>query len=55
MSIALIFWVIMLVWLVFGLYSNWPTGGAKVIGGVVLEWILFALLGWAVFGAAIHK
>lgn len=57
MSIGLIFWVIMLVWLVFGLYTNWPAAGSggRAIGGVVLEWILFALLGWAVFGAAIHR
>ena len=53
MSIALMFWVIMIVWLVFSLYSSWPL--TKASGGTFLEFVLFALLGWAVFGAAIHR
>lgn len=57
MSIALIFWVLMLIWLVFGFWTNWPTaaGRGPAVGGFLLQWILFALLGWAVFGVAIHK
>lgn len=54
MSIALIFWVIMLVWLLFGFYINRSTIGAWV-SGALFEWVLFALLGWAVFGPAIHR
>ena len=53
MSIALAFWVLMLVWLVFSLYNGWPL--TKASGGMFLEFVLFALLGWAVFGSAIHK
>ena len=47
----------MLVWLVFGLWSNWPVGagGMKPLGGALLIFILLAILGWQVFGAAIHK
>lgn len=55
MSIALLFWVIMIIWLLFGLWSNYPTGGVKGFGGTLIEWIVIALLGWAVFGAAIHR
>lgn len=59
MSIGLLFWVIMFVWLLFGLWSNWPAAGApngfRGVGGTVILWVLLALLGWKVFGAAIHS
>jgi len=54
MSIALLFWIIMLVWLIFGLWSQWPAGGPTGIGNVIVLWILLALLGWHVFGPALH-
>jgi hypothetical protein len=54
MSIGLIFWVIMLVWLLFGFYNNRAALGPW-IGAALFEWVLFALLGWAVFGPAIHR
>jgi sugar phosphate permease len=54
MSIGLLFWVIMVISLLFGLWSNWPAG-AKPIGSFLIVWILFALLGWQVFGPALHK
>lgn len=57
MSIALLFWIIMVVWLLFGLWSNWPVTGAngRPLAGTVILWVLLALLGWKVFGAAIHQ
>jgi hypothetical protein len=57
MSTTLLFWVLMLFWLVFGLWSNWPLSGgnAKTSGGNLLLFILLAILGWKVFGAAIHS
>ena len=51
-----IFWVIMIIWFLFGLWTNWPAQGAKpwpLVGNVVL-WVLLGLLGWAVFGGAVH-
>jgi len=47
----------MILWLLFGLWSNWPGPGGKPwgIGGHVIVWVLLALLGWRVFGAAIHN
>jgi len=48
----------MIVSAVFGLWSNWPvsgSGGAKALGESLLVFILLAILGWAVFGAAVHK
>jgi len=59
MNLSMLFWVIMIVWLLFGLWSSWPaaggTNGFRGIGGHILVWVLLAILGWQVFGAAIHK
>lgn len=54
MSIGLIFWVIMLIGLIFGLYQN-RTAPLVWAGNNLVLWILLALLGWQVFGPAIHK
>lgn len=54
MSLNLVFWVIYVLALVFSLYSNrtnWP-GWA---GAGLLYFILLGLLGWAVFGAVVHR
>jgi hypothetical protein len=57
MSFALVFWILMLLWLVFGLWSNWPVGAGAVkpLGGTLLLFILLLLLGWKVFGPPIHS
>lgn len=52
MSLGLIFYICMLLWLVTGYVFNRPTGWA--LGGSLLEFILFLCLGWATFGAPIH-
>ena len=54
MSIGLLFWVIMIVGLLFGLYQNRATPIVWV-GNSLVIWILLALLGWQVFGPAIHR
>lgn len=56
MSLGLVFWILMLLWLVFGLYWRWPAGGAPIwpLGGDLLLFILLLLLGWHAFGAPIH-
>ena len=56
MSLALVFWVIMLIWLIFALAWNagWATGTYGPLGNSLLLFILFVLLGWKVFGAPIH-
>jgi len=57
MSFALIYWILMLLWLVFGLWSNWPATGGRFqpLGGTLLLFILLVLLGWKVFGAPVHS
>lgn len=57
MSISLLFWVIMIIWFLFGIWQSWPITGTngRTVGGHIVLFILLALLGWQVFGAAIHK
>lgn len=59
MPLGLIFWVIMLLWLLFGLglQFGWfgPTPPQYTAwGNTLLLFLLFALLGWRVFGAAVQ-
>lgn len=58
MFIGMAFWIIMLVWAVFGLISNYNPGafGAYgVYGHPIIIFVLLGLLGWQVFGSALHK
>lgn len=54
MSIGLLFWIIMIIGLLFGLYIN-RTTALKWAGDSLVYWILLALLGWRVFGPALHN
>ena len=42
----------MLLWLVLGLWSTWPNVRAGAPN--LILFVLIGLLGWRVFGAAIH-
>jgi hypothetical protein len=51
MTIGFIFWLLMLLWAVFGIYRSWPSGPTPwVWGGDLVLFILLFLLGWHVFG-----
>lgn len=51
MSLGLAFWVLMLIWLVFGLAWHFGVIGAHgPLGSALLLFLLFLLLGWKVFG-----
>jgi hypothetical protein len=60
MSFQLLYWVLMLLWLVFGLWAGWPATGAagpaafRPLGGTLLLFILLVILGWQVFGSPVH-
>ncbi len=54
MSYALAYWIIMLIWLVFGCWQNWA-GGFKAIGGNILLFVLFVLIGLQIFGKPLHQ
>jgi hypothetical protein len=56
---GILFWVLMLLTLIFGVFWNYrvPAGQQPnygVLGMNLLNWVLLALLGWAVFGFAIQ-
>lgn len=53
MSIGLLFWILMIIAFVFSTWTSWPN--YRQTGGNLLVFILFALIGWAVFGAAVHR
>ncbi len=53
MSLAIAFWCLYLVSLVFSVWSNYSN--PKVWGGGLLVFVLVGILGWQVFGAAIHR
>lgn len=57
MTLGLAFWIIMLVWLVFGLafHFGYLGGPYGFVGSTLLLFILFGLLGWQVFGAPLHR
>ena len=59
MSISLLFWILYIVGLVFGLFINWPAApgaiGFRGTGYTLLLFILIGLLGWHVFGPAIRS
>lgn len=56
MTLGLCYWILMLVWLVFGLLVHFGTVAAYgAIGNVVLLFVLFLILGWQVFGAPLRR
>lgn len=57
MSIALLFWILMILWFLFGIWSSWPLSASngKTVAGNLLLFVVIALLGWQVFGPALHR
>ena len=60
MKMGLLFWILMLICVVFGVWANWPAGGGTTVaygpmGGTILLLVLVGLLGWKVFGAPLQE
>jgi hypothetical protein len=57
MTLGLCYWILMLIWLVFGLLVHFNVVGGPygVVGSSLLLFILFLLLGWQVFGPPLHR
>lgn len=58
MTIGMVFWLLMILWLVFGVWGRWPNASPPPpfvsVAGSFLEFVLFFLLGWKVFGFVIQ-
>lgn len=56
MSIGLLFWVLMVLWAIFGIgwRSGWVSDQYGPFGSTILAFVLFFLLGWHSFGFVIH-
>jgi hypothetical protein len=51
MTRALAFWILMLIWLIVGIAYHFALLGTYGLWGIALiPFLLFALLGWQVFG-----
>lgn len=54
--LGLLYWLLVILWLIFGLYTGWPrvapdnTPRWSPLGGSLLLWVLFVLIGLALFG-----
>jgi hypothetical protein len=56
MSLGLAFWIIMLIWLVFGgLVHFGMVSGLWAGASTLLLFVLFGLLGWQAFGAPLRR
>ena len=60
MTLAIWFWLAMALWLIFGLWREKVivTGTAQQpyiyrVGGHLLEFVLFVVIGWKVFGSPV--
>jgi hypothetical protein len=54
---GILFWVLMILWFLFGLYWNRDgirAGNYGIVGGDLLLFVLLGLLGWRVFGAVLQ-
>lgn len=53
MSLGLIFWILMLVWAVFG-WAGARLGTWAPLGSTALLFVLLLILGWSIFGAPVQ-
>lgn len=57
MPIGILFWVLMILWFIFGLYvgrEDIQGGKYGVLGGSLLLFVLLALIGWKLFGPVLQ-
>ena len=58
MTLSILFWVLKIAWLIFGLWREYVPGQPYPYSrglGNLLVFILLAILGWAQFGAPVHR
>ena len=57
MALNVWFWIIMLLWLLLSLWRDYVPGQPYPFwrgGGTLLAFIMFAILGWKVFGSPVQ-
>jgi hypothetical protein len=55
MPIGMLFWLVMVLWLIFGLWWHWPADrDFRGVGGHLLAYLAAFLLGWRVFGFVVQ-
>jgi hypothetical protein len=54
MSIGLLFWILMILWLLCGPWPFWGPNSTRPFAFHFIGFVLLALLGWKVFGPALH-
>jgi hypothetical protein len=56
MTLGLAYWILMLIWFVFGVAEHMGyVGGAYAFGSIILLFVLFVLRGWQTCGPPLHK
>lgn len=55
MPLGILFWVVWLMWAVFGFWRNSGPEGRWNLGGHAIECFLFFVVGWRVFGFVIQN
>ncbi len=58
MPLGLFFWVIYIIAVLFGFWANYEAAQPlwyRRAGAYLILWLLVGVIGWQVFGAAIHK
>lgn len=53
MTMGLAFWILMLIWFIFGAWGVWNAPAWPHVGGSLLLFVLLLLLGWHAFGPPI--
>jgi hypothetical protein len=54
MDVGLLFWMLMILWGITLIGAAYGAHWAWIAGSSVLQWILFACLGWKIFGPIIR-
>lgn len=55
MTLGLAYWILMLIWLVFGVLERFGFAAGYGVVNIVLLFILFLILGWQVFGPPLRR
>jgi hypothetical protein len=58
MPLSILFWVVYIIAILFGMYANYEAGQPlwyRRAGAYFTIWVLLGILGWEVFGAVVKR